>query len=337
MIKYLLIVSLGLIVFEGDDRSRIIERTHPASSATTLTIVNQFGNVQVEEWDKNEVYIQVSTTTTETNPVEVKKLLDKVSIDIREVGNQISYTTRIDKKPEGKVEVNYTVKMPRLAKMELTNGFGDIQCGELRTPATIRLSYGTIRAAGFLSDSFLAFDFSKGEVLSISGGTIEFNYSDIEIGTIGTAEITSKFSQLDFGKASYLNVDIKYGEIKIGRVTDLVANAHFADFKVNEVTGSVRMMANYVPTFEVGKLASTFTNFQFSGQFSPVYVQLAEGLASNFLISLSNAELSSIVIGEAYSRRVREESKSEFQGTFGGGHSVKMIRIESSFGNVKLR
>lgn len=337
MIKYLLIFSLGILASEGDDKSRIIERTHPASIATTLTIVNQFGRVQVEEWDKKEVYIQVLITTTETNPVDIKKQLDKVFIDIREVGNQISYTTRIDKKPEGKVEVNYTIKMPRMASLELTNGFGDIQCGELQTPVKLRLSYGSIRAEGFLSDSFLTFDFSKGEVLSISGGTLEFNYSDIEIGKLGKTEIISKFSQLDFDQSGYMNLDIKYGEIKIGSVTDLVANAHFTDFKVSEVTGSVSLKANYVPTFEVGNLASTFTDFRFSGQFSPVYIQLAEGLAANFLISLSNAELSSIVDSQAYSRRIREESKSEFEGTFGGGHSAKTIRIESSFGNVKIR
>ncbi len=76
MIKYLLIFSLGILASESDDRSRIIERTHPASIETTLTIVNQFGRVQVEEWDKKEVYIQVLTTTSETDPEEVQRQLD---------------------------------------------------------------------------------------------------------------------------------------------------------------------------------------------------------------------------------------------------------------------
>lgn len=340
MIRALAIVSLSFLFLgtrPNQEKSRVIEKTFAASSATTLKVLNSFGNVNVVEWDRPEIAIKVIIYTTETDPEKAIKLLNKVEIDIRNSGADISYVTRIEEQLKGTIQVDYEVLMPVIARMELTNSFGNIRMGVTGTPISMALSYGELEAVEFGAFADLKLDFISGSIGYFKAGKMLISYSKLEVDRVQKMDLTSKFSDLQFEFVDDIKAQIKYGELEIEEANTLVADVHFAGLEIDWIKSILMVEGNYVSDFQVNKLNSSFKQFEFKGQFSPIYLKLEEGLSADFEFDLGYSELNNLAPQVSYRTQIREMGKSEFAGSFGAGDSNRIIKIESSNGNVKIR
>jgi hypothetical protein len=95
----------------------------------TIRITGSTGELNVEEWDRPEVEVTVRRFT-ESEPKDrdaVKKLLDSIKVETRKSGaNEVTVSTELPKHGLSGVAVDYRIRAPKDAKLNVRHGKGDV-------------------------------------------------------------------------------------------------------------------------------------------------------------------------------------------------------------------
>ena len=82
----------------GEEFSKNLHKDYDADANTLLVIQNKFGDVDVNNWDKNKISIDVIITVDHKNEEKAKELIDLIDVKFSQNGNTIEAITEIDEK-----------------------------------------------------------------------------------------------------------------------------------------------------------------------------------------------------------------------------------------------
>ena len=77
-------------------RERNISKTYPASG-NTLNIENQFGEVKITTWDKNEIKVDIHIETSSTKKELADKTFERIDVTDKQDGKDINFKTIMNK------------------------------------------------------------------------------------------------------------------------------------------------------------------------------------------------------------------------------------------------
>ena len=141
----LLLAALPAAAFED-----VYERSFPLRSGGTLSITNVNGSVQVEAWDREEVYLQ-AVKESKTSPVDESR----VQIEVASSADALQVVTRYPKEDGLDVTVEYRVRVPaRLLQTHVETVNGNVRVRGLRSRGDLRTVNGDVElldGAGHLS------------------------------------------------------------------------------------------------------------------------------------------------------------------------------------------
>lgn len=347
LLKYKLVTLCLLLVISvfadggQDEKKKYVEKNFKVSSTTKLKIENKFGKVEINSWAKSEFDIKVEIVGKGRNEDRAQNILDAIEIDITEGSAEIVFETEIDninnKKEEG-FEVNYTVYMPDANPLEVKNSFGDVTMGDRGNDLTISVSYGSMRVGDVSGDTDLKLSFGSGSIGRIKDGEATIKYSDFEFDGADVLDLTQGFSDVEIGEVADLELESKYGKIEIEKAGKVDADAHFSGFDIEELTGSLELKCSYLGDFKIDKLAKTFTSVDIDGKFGSYEIGLEEGMNADIEAEFSFADLKyASDVDATFNYRVKESNKSIYRGKIGSGDPNKTIRVDSSYGNLRLK
>ncbi|MEP1033594.1 hypothetical protein [Ekhidna sp.] len=338
-----LCLLLAVSVFAGkqEQKKKYVERNFKVSTTTKLKIENKFGKVEINSWEKSEFDIKVEIIGKGRNEERAQNILNAIEIDITESSAEIVFETEIantkNKNEEG-FEINYTIYMPESNPLEVKNSFGDVTMGDRKNDLDINVSYGSMRVGDVSGDSRIKLSFGGGSIGVIKDGEATVKYSNFEIDGAGKLDLTQGFSEIEIGEVADLEVESKYGKLEIEKAGKIDADAHFSGFDIEELTGSIELDCSYLGNFRIEKLAKTFTLVDIDGKFGSYEIGLEEGLNADINAEFSFADLKySSDVNATFNYRVKESNKSTYKGKIGKGDPNKMIRIDSSYGNLRLK
>ncbi len=346
IVKYnlilLLLFSANIGLSEDQsEKKRIVEKSYNVSSTTSLQIRNKFGKIEINSWDKNEFAIEVEIIGRGRTEERAQRILDEIEIDIDEGSSQISFETSIDKmknKNNEGFEVNYTISMPEINPLEIKNSFGDVLMGNRSGDLDISVSYGSMRVGDVAGDTELKLSFGSGDINNIKNGDLTIKYSDFSMESSDNIELDQGFSDVEIGEVKDLELESKYGDVEIEKADVIDADIHFSGFEIEELTGKLEMEASYIGDFKIGRLAKTFTLVDIEGKFGSYEIGLEPGLNANIEAEFSFADLKSYSgLDIDFNYRVKESNKSYYRGKIGNGNENKLIRIDSSYGSLRLK
>lgn len=326
------------------EREKTITKTFSVSKATELKINNQFGNIVIVEWNKNEIDFSIRITSSSNVESLTQEQIDGINVKFDASANHVSAETTI-KNVKGhyqnkSMQIDYTVKVPSHVLLKLNNSYGNVILNRTDKPFYANVKFGNLQADAILNEQ----------------SQIEVQYGDAGIGEAGKLNAKIDFGNIDLVKADGLVLASSYSKIRLGKINELIVRSQFDNsYNIGEVNKVVFQQADYTG-ITIGRLGialkahMTFSKLQIketsdklqeiiiATSYSDINIKLTPPLA--FTVDLSMA-YGNIELGKGINRSDINYEKSEYGDSVTATGKVGVnpqasIRITNSFNYIKL-
>lgn len=245
IIPLLLCLAAGLTLQAQDHTdTRSVSRVFPANLETTVEVENKYGKIQVVTWEKDSVAIEVVLHLSESSASRLRKLKEDVSIDFSSTNDYILAKTVIESESgliarelrnvtstltgsNKRMEINYTVRVPSLLDVALTNKFGDIYMDDMDGQVDLNLSNGVLKAGRLNGNSSITLSFANGMIKSLGSCNMELSYSDLVLEEVSQLDLDSKSSKLNVDSVTVVKINSRRDKLYFKRVEYLYGNGNF--------------------------------------------------------------------------------------------------------------
>jgi hypothetical protein len=186
----LLLSVTGTKVFAGDEpqveKKKTYTKSYPVSSSDKISFNNQFGELRINTWDKNEVKVDVTITAKANSDERAQAILDQIEIKDWKSGNGVYFETKMDenrknrsggdKRNEG-FSINYVVNMPARNPLSASNSFGDLIISDFGGEADIESKFGSLTAGNLSNVKSVDVEFGRGIIESLNNGKLTVKFS----------------------------------------------------------------------------------------------------------------------------------------------------------------
>ncbi len=283
-------------------KEKSYSKSYPVSGNEKISLTNQFGEMKLNTWDKNEIKVDVTIIGKADDDQRAQEIIDKISIEDGKGSEGVFFKTKFadDKRDDRKerdkdgkrvhrnegMEINYVVYLPAGNRLDANNQFGAMIVPDYKGEATLTSKFGSLTA---------------GKISNSKSVNVEFGKADIE--------------QLNGGKLS-----IKFSK---GTVKKLSGNID-ADF---EFCDKVKI-----------NIDNDVKDLDISNSYSTIYLDMNKNFSGNYDISTHFGELNNKTAFAIKREGEKDENKHgpsfthKYAGTSGSGSSK--VKIKSSFGQI---
>ena len=342
--KSIVLIFLSLVFVQawaGEEYTKKITKSFAVNKDANLLVKNKFGDIFCENWQKDEIAIEVKISVEASSQDKANKYFDNISVDISGNASQVTAKTTFDDKLFNKgnnsVSVDYLIKMPKSISLDLDNKFGEIFIDEVDGRALIDLAYGNFRANRLNnSDNELEIKFSEGSAEYIYKANLELKYSEFDVEEMAEMIAESKFSELTVDKIEILSLESGYDEDNIGSVVKMDVEADFSEIDLDFLEDELVADLSYGELL-VKEVKTGFSLIRIDNSFSDSYVSFQPDAAFKIDADIKMGEFDY----RANARIVAEEisyTSKKFSGTIGDGDaSGSKVILKCKNSDIKLR
>jgi hypothetical protein len=303
LLSYFTLAISPAFAHTGDqlvEKTKTYTKSYSISGSDKITLDNQFGEMKINTWDKNEIRVDVRIEAKGSTEEIAQRILDNIYIEDSKNGSSISFMTKMknknmnwnnDKKKEYKehgMKIDYTVNLPSGNYLSATNQFGPMSITDYRGQVTLVSKFGSLTAGKLNNVKEVNVEFGEARIESVNGG-----------------KLTVKFSK---------------GDIK-------------------NVNGNVVARFEFCDKLKIG-LDNNTKDLDIRSSYSTLYLDAASNLSSSISIKTSFGDFSNKTSfnikkeGDDDDEKYSPKFDKEFSGTAGGG--ANKLRVKSDFGEVIL-
>lgn len=241
-------------------RQRLINKSYDVTSEDKLTIDNQFGNVMVSTWDKQQITVDIEIGARASSDGKAQDIMDKIDVHDSRDGHEIRFKTNVDeihngngpKGNKGREDnsrgfyIDYVVHMPAANGLKIENSFGKTEVPSLSGPVSLTSKFGSLSTGRLENVDDIDVEFGKADIGSVNNGRITLKFDkQARVGKVaGSARINCEFSQ---NVEIYLTNNIQdlsvfesYSTVRLVADKDLSAN-----FEVHTSFGKFRNESDF--------------------------------------------------------------------------------------------
>ncbi len=323
---------------------------YSAGAATTLNISNRYGDVVVETWDKNQVVIDVKVTIDMPNREKAQKLLDYIDVQFDQSGDEISAKTMIDSKfnftgwgmGSKKFSIDYSVKMPSVTALNLTNKYGNTDLDDLKSLVNLDIKYGNLNASRLSRGNVKPMNtvniaYGKGSINDAGWLNLTLRYcGNMEISKCQALLLDSKYSKLSLGEASSLVGESKYDNIRIGDINNLVIDNGYTGVTIGTLTKKLDYNGSY-GSLTVDRIPAGFESISVESRYMGIRLGIDESASYELDAKVSYGGLKYNDDNFKNHRRIVENNSTEVSGIVGTQSSPEAkVHVIASYGSVRL-
>ena len=205
-------------------KEKVTEYSYPIGRGQSVSIDNRYGNVNINNWENNEIKVIITVHTAERSERRAEEALDRVRIDQSKSANAISFKTMIEAgdsnwwnlfsggTDDRSLSIDYDVYLPRHIKLALENRYGDIVLPDRDGTVNVSVSYGGLRAGRLNGRSnALSLSYSKGEVDYLKEGEVTVRYGGFNLSGAEQLSLSMSSSNGKIGKIDRLaDISLRY-------------------------------------------------------------------------------------------------------------------------------
>ncbi len=351
IVPLLLLFSLSLYATEV---SKEYHHEMVPVKGTTLTIINKYGDVVTETWDRNQIVIDVKVKVEHPSGERASRILEMISIEFTEAEGNLRAETIFNRdfsrefsswrwRGSGQTfSISYKVSMPAWISLDLTNMYGKTLIDELSGHVRVNVKYGDL-AIGRLtrgeSRPLNSINIAYGKLNVDELGWAEINARYANAITIGKARallIDSRYSKISVSELSSLVADCRYDGYNIGKANNIVVTGGYTDFRFGKVNMKLEADTRY-GNLTVDQIPAQFEDVSLKSSYSHVRLAIArdacyrlDARSSYGSINMSDSQFDA-------ERRIIGSNSSELSGRVGSCSSpVSRVSIRASYGSVRL-
>ena len=320
-----------------------------ADKTTTLDLTNRYGDVVIQSWDKNQVVIDVKVTVDVPGKDRAEKLLSYIDVQFEEGTDLISAKTVINDNfnfsgwgSTKKFSIDYTIKMPAVTNLTLSNRYGNTDIDELDGLVNLDIRYGNITAAKFKRGdekplNTLTLAYGKGAIDEAGWLNINVRYSgSLEITKSQALLLDSRYSKLKIGQTSSLVGDSRYDNVGIEKINNMVFTVGYTTVNIGALAKKLSFQGSY-GSLSVEEIPAGFESLEVGVRYMGVRLGIAE--SASYRIE-GKSSYGGIKFNEEkfkYQKQIVQNNSTEISGVIGNEASpVSTVKVSASYGTIKL-
>lgn len=327
-------------------KEKKINKNFSVQKEASLSIDNRYGNVDVITWNKNDIEIQITITTSGNNEGAVQKQLDNITVDFVDSPSAVSATTLINSISKGwsfwgrssnvNFQINYLVKMPVNNHLVIKNNYGVVRLDKLKGNANIRCNYGKLMLGELQGkQNILNFDYTNNSTINQANNvSIRANYSEFILENSNLVDYEGNYTNASFEKVTSLNFKSNYGRITIGSVDQLVGEGQYITKRIRLVTQTINVQSKF-GNLNVEELGKAFQQGIIKARYTTIKVGYHPDASFQFMSTVSYASVRGLDDFHLRSR-VELNYKKEYEGYYNSEKSKNSLVIHSDYGGVQL-
>jgi hypothetical protein len=196
------------------EKKKTYSKSYPVSGNDKITLTNQFGEMKLITWEKNEVKVDVNITAKADDDKRAQEILDKITIEDGKSSGGVYFKTKFakdqwddndrdkskDKKKEKHnnegMEINYTVYLPAGNPLNADNQFGPMTVPDYRGEATLVSKFGSLTAGKINNGKSVSVEFGKADIAQLNGGKLNIKFSSATVSKL-TGDVDANFEFCD--------------------------------------------------------------------------------------------------------------------------------------------
>ncbi len=347
---FLSIYLIGQAALCQDEQTKKFKNQYESDRNTVLQINNKYGNIDIRDWGKNEISVEVTIVLKGVSSQRADQIFKEVNINFSEEGDFVSVETEYNEEffrmvnkdqflQEKKFEVNYLVMLPSYVKVEATNKYGNIFISKLSSPSTIELKYGTLKINQIVARdkdnmALIELAYSKGTIETCEWIKILTKYSQLSIQNSKALIIISKYSKLNIEEGSSLICESKYDGYDIGVLANFVTEAQYSNFRFDEITRKIDLETKYTDV-KVMKVPATFESIDIENNYGSIKIGIDPSASYRLKGHAKYAKINYPENGKI--NRFQQNTELTVEGTVGSPNKESgKVTIETQYGGVSL-
>jgi hypothetical protein len=295
------------------EKKKTYTKSYNVSSNDKISFTNQFGELKINTWDKNEVKATITITAEASTDERAQAILDHVVIEDGKSSEGVYFKTLFDKKKDPKwskgekqgYKIDYEVYMPARNPLAAKNSFGPMSIGDYAGEATLTSQYGSLTTGKLGNVKKVLLQYGKGDIGGMNNGSLVIQYSKATIGSVNNVDLVIQYS-----KATFDNLD--------GSVKAVFEYCDVARLRIDNNTKALTVNNNY----------------------SNLYLDLQKNISANFDINTNYGSLRNKTNFDIKENIPDDDRRHgpRFSRTYSGkaGRGSTEMKIRANYGDVTL-
>ena len=192
-------------------KQKLINKSYDVGADDKLDIENQFGNVVVSTWDKQQITVDIEISARASTDERAQDIMNKIDVRDSRDGHSIRFKTKVDEihngngnKDRGRNNegdrsfyIDYVIHMPIGNRLTIDNSFGKTEIPAFKGLVSLTSKFGSLNTGKLDNVDQIDVEFGKAYITGITNGKVVFKFNkESRIGKVeGNVKISSEFSQ----------------------------------------------------------------------------------------------------------------------------------------------
>jgi hypothetical protein len=330
------------------ERKKNIMFSYNISPTDKISLDNQFGDIKVSFWDKNEVKVEVTILANAMSEERATNFISTVDVNGKKTDGMVSIKTTIDREDgnysnntwkggnneKNSLKIDYQVFMPKGNVLKIKNSFGNVFLPTFTSVLMVNQSYGKLVAEDITnpqSDISLAFC-KNSYIRSMEGGKLKASYSGIKMERADDLMFNNSFGEIDIKEAGKMDAKISYSSGMIGLIKE-----------------SSNLKLEFSGGFKLGGIGKNVKELGINASYSPVSLTLNDNISYDFEVKANYGDFSyPHERGVSFTKNTEAETKKDherysfnptkyYTGKIGKGTADCKIVVNGNFSSVKFK
>jgi len=344
------IITIPILASGQEKVAKTFQKEFALTNNSNIYIENRFGQVNIENWEKKNISILVEIKTDMLSKDKVEKLLKAITVEFNQVGDNISAITKIDEnfmrswnnifdEDSKDFSIDWEVKMPKNANLELLNKYGDIFINELTGKCRIELKYGNLKANRIIRDnndpiSSLTLGYGNATIDEVNWFKVDIKYAKLNITRVKAIVLITKYSKISIDQASSIVSESRYDSYSIGKTGNFVGEGDYTSYRFDEVSKKLDLTAKYGDV-KILKVPATFESIKFVGGYTSIRAGIDP--TASYMLNAESSYGNVKYNSNGRVNRFESSTKVEIDGLVGSDENTKSkVNINVRYGSAIL-
>ena len=350
----LIIFMIPTIVLAQFTETKQINKRFKITPETQIEITNKYGKIKINTWEKDSVIFDIKIKVEDKKLSKLEKLVSEVDFDFINNQHFVIARTKVGEnrsglekevinfketvlQSDGKIEIDYTVWMPKANQLKVENKFGDIYIDDYLGDIEIILSNGNLKSHDFSGKTNLKLSFADATINQMKTGRLDCNYSEIYIKKADKLQIYSKSSDFEITEINELTAESRRDKFRIQLIDVLDAKGSFTNYRISELTNNLKLKTEY-GDLDIEKVAPEFKSVYIESKSTDMNLYFNEKSEFGFDITHTKSQTSFCRKMEIKKEEVLDEKEKKVQltGNFGSVTKATKLVINASGGGINI-
>lgn len=315
---------------------------YTTSKGVDLIISNKYGEVVITNTDIDEMSIDVVVRVESSSQQKSQAIIDEIMIEIDKSGNTITAKTVLEGKLKWnnvKVDIDYSINMPRYVNTKLDLRYGDATIAEIFGSFDAEVRYGNFRANVLMpstnyTNSLRMAYCGQVSIKAFGKMNLDLSYSDAKIGGGEALNLDCRYSDIKIGDVAIVKAELGYSDMDLSSTLEATLEAKYSDIDFGVINKSLVLETKY-GDIDVDVLGKNFELVKVDAGYSDVAINVEGGASYKLDLAASYGDISFPKINVT---DVDKEGTSQFiRGYVQDAQSTNMLMVESRYGDIDVR